>query len=146
MKLTKELQYGFMASLYLSTVNQAKVSELSAYVGTSEDFMQQIMRKFRLAGIITTKKGPGGGVAIREGVLVSDVFNALQPLSILSPQEFVQARNSSKFEERAVMTLAVSMQYVLSGLLNKTVHQAAFDLKQNEIDLGVAIGTGSTYN
>lgn len=146
MRLTKKLQYGFMASLYLSTVDQAKISDISNYLDIGEDFMQQIIRDMRVAGLVKVKKGPGGGVSIKEGVLVGDVFKALQPIKILTPKEFVESRNSDKFEERAVLTLAVSMQYVLSGLLNKTVHAAAFDLKQNEMDLGLAIAEDPQYN
>lgn len=57
-----------------------KTSDLASTIGVSRAFLEQIMRNLRMAGILSVKRGPGGGYALnpdRESFTALDVANAV---------------------------------------------------------------------
>ena len=56
-----------------------RVSDLAAKIGTTENFLEQVVRKLRLDGITTSVRGPGGGVLLTntQAVTVLRVAKAL---------------------------------------------------------------------
>jgi DNA-binding IscR family transcriptional regulator len=56
-----------------------RTQDIAEKVGTSQAFLEQIMRKLRVAGISKTARGPGGGVFLSRGQSVTalDIAKAL---------------------------------------------------------------------
>src|SRR5690242_13823687 len=64
-----------------------RVSDLAKQIGTSEMFLQQIVRKLRQGGILTVKKGPKGGIALKSTPFSLSTYDVAQALgySLFSP-------------------------------------------------------------
>lgn len=74
MKLNKKLELGILAVGALKgRTAPTSVTTLSAEIGTTVNFLEQIMRLLRVSGLVTVKRGPGGGY-----VLVGQTVTALQ--------------------------------------------------------------------
>lgn len=62
MKINKKLELGIKAVSALKTKSgPTRTSDLASEIGTTVSFLEQIMRNLRTAGIVTVKRGPGGG-------------------------------------------------------------------------------------
>lgn len=108
--------------------------------------MQQVVRRLRLSGLVKVKRGPGGGVSLVKGVQVKKIFEALQPLAFLQPEEYIRYRVSDSFEERMLTNLATSMQYQINQMLQRPIEDLVMDLKAKEIQLSMKIADDKEYN
>lgn len=62
MKLNKKLEIGMSAVKALKNkVGPTRTSDLAVEIGTTVNFLEQIMRNLRNEGIVGVKRGPGGG-------------------------------------------------------------------------------------
>ena len=62
LKINRNLELGILAIDALRNESTAKnTADLALEIGTSDLFLQQIMRKLRVAGIVSSVRGPGGG-------------------------------------------------------------------------------------
>lgn len=67
MKLNKKVEIGINAVGALKKREGFSSSkDLAAEVGTSVNFLEQIMRNLRQGGIVNVKRGPGGGYALNK--------------------------------------------------------------------------------
>lgn len=72
MKLNRKLEIGINAVNVLKTRTEVtKVSDMAAEVGTTVFFLEQVMRNLRKAGIVSVKRGPGGGYILNKEVAVN---------------------------------------------------------------------------
>lgn len=68
MKLNKKVELGINAVNALKKYeNPARIQDIAAQIGTTVNFLAQIMRNLRNAGIVTVKRGPGGGYTLAKG-------------------------------------------------------------------------------
>jgi len=80
MKLTRKLEIGINAVNILKTkTGPTRVVDMTVDVGTTVNFLEQIMRNLREAGIVSVKRGPGGGYILNKGSIVTamTVANAI---------------------------------------------------------------------
>jgi len=66
MKLNKKLELGIKAVETLKTLGTEPVrtQDLAVQVGTTTNFLEQVMRDLRIAGIVASTKGPNGGYSL----------------------------------------------------------------------------------
>ena len=65
MKLTKKVELGIKAVTVLKTRSEpVRVEDLAKEIGTTMNFLEQIMRNLRRAGIAESIRGPGGGFVL----------------------------------------------------------------------------------
>lgn len=65
MKLNKKVELGIKAVEALKKYDApSKISDLATEIGTTVNFLAQIMRNLRNEGIVTVKRGPGGGYVL----------------------------------------------------------------------------------
>lgn len=66
MKLNKKLELGIKAVETLKTLGTEPVrtQDLAVKIGTTTNFLEQVMRNLRTAGIVTSVRGPGGGFVL----------------------------------------------------------------------------------
>lgn len=65
MKLNKKLEIGMsVITLLKGKTTPVRVVDMAPLVGTTTHFLEQIMRDLRNAGLVTVKRGPGGGYTV----------------------------------------------------------------------------------
>lgn len=80
LKLNRNIEIAIAAIEELKKAEKpVRVSDLAAQIGTTEAFLEQIVRKLRIAGITDSTRGPGGGVSLvaANGLTVLKVAKAL---------------------------------------------------------------------
>jgi DNA-binding IscR family transcriptional regulator len=79
MKINKDLEVALKALTVLKTKNTlTRVADISSEIGHNVPHLEQIMRKLKLASIISVKRGPGGGyLASYQTHTAMDVAKAL---------------------------------------------------------------------
>lgn len=72
LKINKNIEVALKAIEALAHNDKpVRVSDLAKHVGTTENFLEQIVRKLRIADITSAVRGPGGGVVLVKGRTVS---------------------------------------------------------------------------
>jgi Rrf2 family protein len=68
MKLNKRLELGINAvnALKKSDGKAVRVQDLAVQIGTTLNFLEQVMRNLRTAGIVVSVRGPGGGFKLAQ--------------------------------------------------------------------------------
>lgn len=81
--LSKSCEYGLRATLYLASRNEdgyVPISTISDELDISFAFLTKILQKLNDAGLLTSQRGPKGGVALTrdaDGVTLYDVVAAI---------------------------------------------------------------------
>lgn len=85
MRLNKKLELGINAVNALKNrTSPTRTADLANEIGTTVNFLEQIMRNLRTAGIVSVKRGPGGGYFLnseRTSVTAFDVAKAVGRLT-----------------------------------------------------------------
>lgn len=91
MKLTKKVQYGLLLTTYLTRTGFSNLKDAASNLGLSVTFLEQVARQLRLSGIISVKRGPGGGYELNRDldVTVGDVVRALGSTAFLSQHDVI---------------------------------------------------------
>lgn len=72
MKLNKKVELGIKAVNALKgRIAPTRTADIASQVGTTINFLEQIMRNLRAAGLVTVKRGPGGGYMLNEDKLIT---------------------------------------------------------------------------
>lgn len=67
MKLNKKLEIGINAvSALKKREGFVRTSDIAEEIGTTVNFLEQIMRNLRTGGIVVVKRGPGGGHSLNK--------------------------------------------------------------------------------
>ena len=68
MKLNKKLELGIKAVETLKTLGEdpVRTQDLAVQIGTTTNFLEQVMRNLRIAGIVTSVRGPNGGFVLTD--------------------------------------------------------------------------------
>lgn len=79
MRLNRKLEIGMNIVALLKGKNTpTRVVDMASSVGTTEHFLEQIMRNLREAEIVSVKRGPGGGYTLsKTSVTAYDVAKAV---------------------------------------------------------------------
>ncbi len=77
MKLNKNIENGLLLTIYLARRGQSNVKTASSDLQISIHFLEQIARKLRIVGVLSSVKGPGGGYRLNPTSTALDVITAL---------------------------------------------------------------------
>lgn len=83
MIVTSKTRYALLALKSMPQSEPVRGDVLALNSGVPLDFLQQIMRRLRIAGLVATSKGPGGGYALSrplETITALDVARAVGDL------------------------------------------------------------------
>lgn len=116
MKLTKQQQNGILFVLYVYRAGQCKVKDAAEQLNLPYPFLEQIARKLRLAGIVTSVRGPGGGFKLAKDPSIHEVIKALGKLEVTNPY-----RAAKCSEKRALGYFMTGLAEATSGLLARKI-------------------------
>lgn len=62
LKLNRNVEVALQTTEYLKgKTKPVRLSEIAQSIGTTDNFIEQVARKLRVAGILRSVRGPGGG-------------------------------------------------------------------------------------
>lgn len=132
MRLSKQTQYGILLVLYLSHAGRATSKSASEGLSLSKAFVDQVARKLRLAGLIKSVRGYGGGYEVVGAPTVQDVISSLSNIYFLNKQEAAKYAIGSP-EERAFVNFCKNLQLAISPTLRRKVANVGKELVANEL-------------
>ena len=127
MKLNKNMQYALLITLYLCRSGRASANSISEGLDLSYDLVQNVSAKLRRNKVIKSVRGPGGGFELVGDPTVQQVFDAIQPIEIISKRDrmdFWLGRN----EDKALLQLASNMRLALNPVLNRKVRNVGMEV------------------
>lgn len=140
LKLTKQQQYGLLLTLYIARAGRCKVSDAAEQLGLSVDFLEQISRRLRLAGVLSSFRGPGGGYELLGEPTVAQVVLGLGQ----APNN--PYRMSRIPEKRALGQLLSSFNGAIAIILKRRVTSLNHELAVNESAAMVGLEENGTVN
>ena len=87
MVFNKKIQYGLLLTIYLVRAGRANAETAAQNLNISLFFLNQVARKLRIASVIKSVKGPGGGYELVGEPKVKDVFKALGGYSVMKQKD-----------------------------------------------------------
>jgi Rrf2 family protein len=123
--MNKSCQIGLLFTLYLARNGKSRAQDAAKELKVSKLFLEQIARKLRIAGVIKTVRGPGGGYALVADARAYHVVQALGSVQYISNEE-LNSYQEGCVEERALGSLlvraTVTMRYLLAQRITDLVH------------------------
>lgn len=135
MLLSKSCEYGLRASFYLATLNQegyVSIGEISKKLNISFAFLTKIFQKLTQANLMTSLRGPKGGVALARPasqITLMDIVKAIdgddlftqcvlglpgcgnrKPCPLHEPWGEERARLATIFESRTLERIAQDLE------------------------------------
>lgn len=132
MRLNKTCQYGMLIILYLSHAGRASSFSIAEGLGVSKLFLDQVARKLRMAGLLKSTKGYGGGYEVVGEPTVEEVITVLSPIHFLNKREAAGYAIGCP-EERAFLNLCKNLQLAITPTLRRKVVNVGKELVANEM-------------
>jgi Rrf2 family protein len=130
--LTSKGKYGLKAMVHLAGLEPgelAQVSDIAEANSIPKKFLDHILTDLRLAGLVYSKKGRGGGYAltrpaheIRVGAIVRVLDGALAPVPCASVTAFRRCTDCADLRACAVRLIMVEARNAIADVLdNRTL-------------------------
>lgn len=126
--LTNKGKYGLKALLHLASLPEggtAQGAEIAAANNLPKKFLDAILLDLRNAGILRSKKGPGGGYAlarsakdIRIGHAIRVLDGPLAPINCASKSAYTPCQDCEDLETCAVRITMVKVRDAMSDILD----------------------------
>jgi len=127
--LTAKGKYGLKALAYLSTLapgEKAQAVEIAKAGNIPKKFLDAILGELREAGIVYTKKGPGGGymlaraaTEIKIGEIVRAIDGPLAPIACASRAAYEPCRDCKSVKACAVRFTMSKVRDAISDVLDR---------------------------
>lgn len=128
--LTNKGKYGLKALIHLASVppgETAQVAEIAARNQIPKKFLDAILLELRNAGLVRSRKGPGGGYALAKppeeiwiGQAVRALDGPLAPIACASRSAFVSCDNCVDVVTCPVRMIMVDVRDAIAGVLDNT--------------------------
>ncbi|WP_029353906.1 Rrf2 family transcriptional regulator [Bosea sp. 117] len=127
--LTNKGKYGLKAMLYLASLEPGETA-MGAEIATANNipkkFLDTILLELRNAGMLRSKKGPGGGYAlartpkdIRIGHIIRTLDGPLAPINCASKSAYVPCEDCEDLETCAVRITMSRVRDAMSDVLDR---------------------------
>jgi DNA-binding IscR family transcriptional regulator len=119
MKLSKKVQYALLFVLHLDCVTRARTSSAAAALGLSVNFLEQVARKLRIAGLVKSVRGPGGGYELVGNVTIAQVLAAMNVSAFMPIPDVNGLVLGESIERRALGGIVLKMKGALTQALGQ---------------------------
>ncbi|WP_407175093.1 RrF2 family transcriptional regulator [Bradyrhizobium sp. STM 3562] len=126
--LTARGKYGLKAMLHLATLEMdktAQASEIAKAHNIPKKFLDAILGDLRKAGLVISRKGPGGGYAlarrpreIQVGAVIRVLDGPLAPIACASRTAFKPCRDCKDVKACAIRIVMTAARDALSDVLD----------------------------
>ncbi len=126
--LTNKGKYGLKAMLFLATLptgESAMGQEIATANNIPKKFLDAILLELRNAGMLRSKKGPGGGYAlaktpreIRIGHIIRTLDGPLAPINCASKSAYVPCQDCQDLQSCAVRITMSKVRDAMSDILD----------------------------
>jgi DNA-binding IscR family transcriptional regulator len=110
--------------MYLTRSGRSTIDIVSKNIDVPKAFLEQIARELRIAGVLRSIRGPNGGYELVGEPTVGSIFEALNEMTLLSPQE-ISAYRRGELEHRALASMVSDMAFSLHPVLRRSVKDVA---------------------
>lgn len=131
MRINRKLQYALLFVIYLSRSGRSTIDIVSKNIDVPKAFLEQIARELRIFGILKSIRGPNGGYELIGVPTVGSVFEAMNEITLLSPQE-VAAYRRGEVEHRALASIVSDAAFSLHPVLRRSVKDVVIELIAGE--------------
>lgn len=128
--LTNKGKYGLKAIIHLAKLEAgetAQVADIAQKNNISKKFLDAILLDLRNAGMLRSKKGPGGGYAlakpartIKVGAVIRALEGPLAPIACASRSAFRPCEDCGDIESCAVRSVMSEVRDAMAGVLDNT--------------------------
>lgn len=122
MRLGKKVLYALLLVSYLHRNGQSKIQSVADSLKLSAHFLEQVARQLRIAGLIASVRGPGGGYKVNGTPTLAQVFGAMHVEGFIDNSEVVQLESSGP-EGKAILSIVGLLDALVSQASTLTVHQ-----------------------
>lgn len=144
--LTNKGKYGLKAMLFLASLpsgDSAMGAEIASANNIPKKFLDAILLELRNAGMLRSKKGPGGGYAlarspkdIRIGHIIRTLDGPLAPINCASKSAYVPCQDCEDLETCAVRITMSKVRDAMSDILDgMTLHDMVVAAADSNADL-----------
>ena len=127
--LTARGKYGLKAMVHLAQLKPdttAQATEIASVEGIPKKFLDAILGDLRKAGLITAKKGPGGGYAlagrpreINVGTIIRSLDGPLAPIACASRTAYEPCADCKDVKRCAVRITMTTVRDAMSDVLDR---------------------------
>ena len=131
--LTNKGKYGLKAMLFLASLKpgeSAMGQEIATANNIPKKFLDAILLELRNAGMLRSKKGPGGGYAlsrtpreIRIGHIIRTLDGPLAPINCASKSAYVPCQDCQDLQSCAVRITMSKVRDAMSEILDRMTLQ-----------------------
>ena len=131
--LTNKGKYGLKAMLFLASLppgESAMGQEIATANNIPKKFLDAILLELRNAGMLRSKKGPGGGYAlsrtpreIRVGHIIRTLDGPLAPINCASKSAYVPCQDCQDLQACAVRITMSKVRDAMSEILDRMTLQ-----------------------
>lgn len=134
MRLTKKGQYALMFTVYLTRSGMVRTQDVAQGLGISQHFIEQIARNLKNAGVISVKRGPGGGYEIKEGTnpTVAEVLRAVGITGLMTAKDTLN-NNLRGFEGRVLNHIVGMASVELNSVFDQHIRAFGSSLTAQEV-------------
>lgn len=128
--LTNKGKYGLKAIIHLAKLEAgetAQVADIAVKNNISKKFLDAILLDLRNAGMLRSKKGPGGGYAlakparnIKVGAVIRALEGPIAPIACASRSAFRPCEDCPDIESCAVRSVMSEVREAMAGVLDNT--------------------------
>lgn len=128
--LTNKGKYGLKAIIHLAKLEAgetAQVADIAQKNNISKKFLDAILLDLRNAGMLRSKKGPGGGYAlakpartIKIGAVIRALEGPIAPIACASRSAFRPCEDCPDIESCAVRSVMSEVREAMAGVLDNT--------------------------
>lgn len=128
--LTNKGKYGLKAIIHLAKLDAgetAQVADIAVKNNISKKFLDAILLDLRNAGMLRSKKGPGGGYAlakpartIKVGAVIRALEGPIAPIACASRSAFRPCEDCPDIESCAVRSVMSEVREAMAGVLDNT--------------------------
>jgi Rrf2 family protein len=120
MKLGVKAQYALLFVLYLHQNGRSSTFQIAKALGISTPFLDQVARLLRIAGIVKSTRGPGGGYSVVDNPTVGQVLAAVDVGPFIDQETYKQYEQGD-LTQVALLEIVFLFTNAIRPVLNEPV-------------------------
>lgn len=130
--MNRKCQYGLLFALYICRAGRATVEIAAKTLDLSKNFLHQVARELKIAGILKSIRGLGGGYELVGQPTVGAICFALSGMALVHPGDLARYRRG-EFEHRAFARAIDDFHFSLTPVFKRKIINLGTELVSAEL-------------